>query len=94
MPALQQALPIERKYVSNFKIMKKQIFITVLLVQILLLNTSQIAAQNNFTPEWSKGIVWYQIFPERFNNGDPDNDPKVIDQNGRILLTTHQFAWQ
>ncbi|UCH65806.1 MAG: alpha-glucosidase C-terminal domain-containing protein [Ignavibacterium sp.] len=26
-------------------------------------------------PEWAKGIVWYQIFPERFANGDPTNDP-------------------
>lgn len=26
-------------------------------------------------PEWSKGIVWYQIFPERFFNGDTLNDP-------------------
>lgn len=27
-------------------------------------------------PEWSKGQVYYQIFPERFRNGDPTNDPK------------------
>ena len=26
-------------------------------------------------PEWSRGAVWYQIFPERFRNGDPTNDP-------------------
>jgi cyclomaltodextrinase / maltogenic alpha-amylase / neopullulanase len=26
-------------------------------------------------PEWSAGLVWYQIFPERFHNGDPSNDP-------------------
>jgi len=26
-------------------------------------------------PEWSKGAVWYQIFPERFANGDISNDP-------------------
>ncbi|MBK8087008.1 MAG: alpha-glucosidase C-terminal domain-containing protein [Chitinophagaceae bacterium] len=39
-------------------------------------------AQNNVAPQWSKGIVWYQIFPERFNNGDLANDPKVTDQNG------------
>ncbi|HYE58150.1 MAG TPA: glycoside hydrolase family 13 protein, partial [Rhodothermales bacterium] len=26
-------------------------------------------------PEWAKGAVWYQIFPERFRNGDPTNDP-------------------
>ena len=39
-------------------------------------------AQVDFTPNWSKGVVWYQIFPERFYNGDPSNDPKVNDQTG------------
>ena len=39
-------------------------------------------AQADFTPEWSKGVVWYQIFPERFSNGDPRNDPQAADQNG------------
>ena len=62
--------------------MKKQLFIIALLVQLLLVCASTGVAQNNFTPQWSKGIVWYQIFPERFNNGDPTNDPKVNDQNG------------
>ncbi|OAA31004.1 alpha-amylase [Kosmotoga arenicorallina S304] len=28
------------------------------------------------TPEWSKGAIYYQIFPERFANGDPKNDPE------------------
>lgn len=27
------------------------------------------------TPDWAKRAVWYQIFPERFANGDPANDP-------------------
>ncbi|QVI35483.1 alpha-glycosidase [Lacticaseibacillus chiayiensis] len=27
------------------------------------------------TPDWVKTTVWYQIFPERFANGDPSNDP-------------------
>lgn len=39
-------------------------------------------AQKDVTPDWSKGVVWYQIFPERFCNGDSSNDPKVSDQNG------------
>jgi len=26
-------------------------------------------------PEWAQDAVWYQIFPERFANGDPSNDP-------------------
>jgi cyclomaltodextrinase len=28
-----------------------------------------------FTPEWAKDGIVYQIFPERFNNGDKSNDP-------------------
>ncbi|MFJ7832141.1 glycoside hydrolase family 13 protein [Peribacillus sp. NPDC097197] len=27
-------------------------------------------------PEWVKETIWYQIFPERFANGNPDNDPE------------------
>ncbi len=27
-------------------------------------------------PSWVKDTVWYQIFPERFANGNPDNDPE------------------
>ncbi len=26
-------------------------------------------------PDWAASAVWYQIFPERFRNGDPNNDP-------------------
>lgn len=25
---------------------------------------------------WAQGLVWYQIFPERFRNGNPKNDPQ------------------
>ncbi|MFM8458688.1 MAG: alpha-amylase family glycosyl hydrolase, partial [Chthoniobacterales bacterium] len=25
--------------------------------------------------QWQREAVWYQIFPERFRNGDPNNDP-------------------
>jgi len=33
-------------------------------------------------PEWSKHVVWYQIFPERFRNADTANDPRVADLSG------------
>ena len=29
----------------------------------------------NFAPDWARSAVWYQIFVERFRNGDPANDP-------------------
>ncbi|GJQ20065.1 MAG: alpha-amylase [Bacteroidia bacterium] len=44
-----------------------------------------LAAQENASPsvpEWSKHVVWYQIFPERFRNGDPSNDPTPEDLSG------------
>jgi len=60
---------------------------------ILLILTSSLKLQNKFmntekkdstdqqfeefVPEWAKKVVWYQIFPERFRNGDPENDPTL-----------------
>lgn len=32
---------------------------------------------HDFVPEWAKRAVWYQIFPDRFHNGDPANDPTL-----------------
>ncbi len=31
------------------------------------------------TPDWAKGLVWYQVFPERFRDGNPNNNPKSWD---------------
>ncbi|MBN1897715.1 MAG: alpha amylase N-terminal ig-like domain-containing protein [Spirochaetes bacterium] len=30
-------------------------------------------------PDWAKEAIWYQIFPERFYNGDKNNDPRMED---------------
>ncbi|MCS6949257.1 MAG: alpha-amylase family glycosyl hydrolase, partial [bacterium] len=30
------------------------------------------------TPDWVKHAVFYQIFPDRFANGDPSNDPANV----------------
>lgn len=30
-------------------------------------------------PDWAKEAIWYQIFVERFHNGDPNNAPTIID---------------
>ena len=47
-------------------------------------------------PEWSKGIVWYQIFPERFANGDTKNEPaaeKVFKNDLFIPLNWKVSKW-
>ncbi len=38
-------------------------------------------APETFTnpPAWASEVVWYQIMMERFNNGDPSNDPTIAD---------------
>jgi glycosidase len=33
-------------------------------------------------PGWAKDAVWYQVFVERFRNGDPANDPTLHDMEG------------
>ncbi|MFO7978978.1 MAG: glycoside hydrolase family 13 protein [Bacteroidales bacterium] len=46
-------------------------------------------------PEWAKNVVWYQIFPERFNNADPGNDPvaaRIGDPHGWDLAAPQGWA--
>ncbi len=33
-------------------------------------------------PEWASDVIWYQIFVERFHNGDKSNDPKIENIKG------------
>ena len=49
------------------------------------------------TGEWVSGrakrAIWYQIFPERFCNGDPANDPTLADTVG-AWPHDQQSPWQ
>ncbi|RJQ58569.1 MAG: alpha-amylase [Stygiobacter sp.] len=58
--------------------MKKQI----LLLLVLFGTFSSAQTKFNEPPKWAKEAVWYQIFPERFYNGDKSNDPKAVDMEG------------
>ncbi len=49
--------------------MKVKIYLLLLVISI------SIFPQQEKVPMWAKGVVWYQIFPERFANGDTLNDP-------------------
>lgn len=43
-------------------------------------------------PEWVKKTIWYQIFPERFKNGNPKNDPEnTLEWDSKAELTTTDF---
>jgi cyclomaltodextrinase / maltogenic alpha-amylase / neopullulanase len=43
-------------------------------------NTSMVQTQVHFTPDWAKDAIFYQIFPERFANGDTSNDPPGVER--------------
>ncbi len=55
--------------------MKTKLFFLFLLFFSIFFST--IVFSQEKLPEWAKGIVWYQIFPERFANGDTTNDPEA-----------------
>lgn len=57
----------------------------ILFVIITSLNSSaqlQQVQTLDRVPAWTKQAIWYQIFPERFLNGDLSNDPKPDDMKG------------
>jgi cyclomaltodextrinase len=64
--------------------------IFALLFSVLILNTGCLTRQKKqlsekdltAVPEWSKHAIWYQIFVERFRNGDTLNDPTPEDMKG------------
>ena len=45
-------------------------------------NTDKVDESLASVPAWAKEAIWYQIFVERFRNGDPSNDPTPADMAG------------
>lgn len=43
-------------------------------------------------PDWVPDAVFYQIFPERFSNGDPDNDPPGVEPWGGTPTRENYFG--
>ncbi len=48
----------------------------------LVLIATAAHAQPDTAPAWAQTAVWYQIFPERFANGDASNDPTPASLTG------------
>ena len=74
--------------------------ILLLSALILLLHSCGISPKEkpktqvqNHVPEWSKNVIWYQIFADRFRNGDPSNDPKPEDLTGAYPFFVPE-GWQ
>ncbi len=62
----------------------------MLLLSTCAENKKNIKTEPSPQLDWAKGMVWYQIFPERFRNGDPANDPTV----GEVPYAERQPGWQ
>lgn len=45
------------------------------------------------TPGWAKDAVWYQVFVERFRNGDSANDPRAEDFGGEHTPDWRVSPW-
>jgi cyclomaltodextrinase len=43
---------------------------------VLSCNNPESKTKKYSPPEWASKVIWYQIFVERFNNGDTLNDPR------------------
>lgn len=58
----------------------------IFLITILLISCQSVKPQRetqlNEVPEWSEKVIWYQIFVDRFSNGDLSNDPTAVDISG------------
>ena len=55
------------------------IYYCLMLILLWGCNTSHNGTPFNEPPAWAAEAIWYQIFVERFHNGDSTNDPRADD---------------
>ncbi len=60
----------------------KKFVIAILIILAVSACVQKKAPGSKNSLSWAKGAVWYQIFPERFRNGDTSNDPTVAEVSG------------
>ncbi len=77
-------------------------YLTFLLIFLLACESketsnSKNAMINDTAPEWAQDAIWYQIFVERFRNGDTTNDPRPKDilgaYPGEVPAGWHVTNW-
>lgn len=74
-------------FTQKQKNMKFKSSLLIFLLTIIVVSCNQKGSLNqdadkenlSYVPEWSREAIWYQVFVERFRNGDPSNDPKAKD---------------
>jgi len=70
---------------KNSLIITFSLLISILLLLRLDTYSKDIIGQIDhpqYVPEWAVDAIWYQIFPERYCNGDKENDPTIETLDG------------
>ncbi len=62
--------------------MKPRLYFSVLVSCFIILNACVQKKSTKESLNWAHGIVWYQIFPERFSNGSTQDDPTAKEVPG------------
>lgn len=74
--------------------MKKHVILLLVMSCIMLKVSSQNPTSPfNEPPAWAKTAIWYQIFVERFNNGDASNDPKPENMDVPFMKIKTPAGW-
>lgn len=74
--------------------MKKYCLLLFVLTSIVNNATSQSSPSKfNEPPIWAKSAIWYQVFVERFNNGDKSNDPKPENMDVPFMKIKTPAGW-
>ena len=47
-----------------------------------------------YVPDWARGALWYQIFPDRFCNADPSNDVLTGEIFDDVELVSRKMQWR
>ena len=69
------------------------LYVSALLAVILPACTRMSPQRDVHTPDWAKTAVWYQVFVERFRNGDPSNDPTVATLEDPLIPGWELTPW-
>lgn len=51
-------------------------------ISVVFIQSQAVCGTTHQVPDWARKAVWYQVFPERFRNGDQNNDPTFDDIQG------------
>lgn len=56
--------------------------------------TQNVHSPFNEPPSWAKNVIWYQVFVERFNNGDKSNDPGPENMDVPFMKIKTPAGWK